>query len=129
MKTYLVLFLCLSVLLSGCITANTAIFEPEPDSGEDWAVRVLGGWGDFALGYGLGMGITHIVMLIDNTGPSWPSYEYIYLADFLILAGSIGTILTDVVIRNALPYRKAYYQDKETEEKTTEEEKPSDVTE
>ncbi len=126
MRTYLALLLCLSVLLSGCIAVNTAIFKPEPDSGGDWAVRVLGGWGDFAIGCGLGMGITDEVMNL--TDYTLTLYEYLALVNLLIVAGAVGTTLTDVVIRNALPYRKAYYEAKKSEEEATDypEEEPSE---
>ncbi len=75
MKALLLLLLCLSVLLSGCITANTAIFKPEPDSGGDWVARILGGYFDFGVGFVV-MGLGTIVDPEGaiNPGSWYPGY-------------------------------------------------------
>ena len=46
MKIHLAFFLCLSVLLSGCMTANTCIFRPEPKSCGRITAQIYGGIGD-----------------------------------------------------------------------------------
>lgn len=107
MKTLLSLILCFSVLLSSCITANTAVLEPEPDSSGDWAIRVVGGIGDIYFGMGIGL------LLFNQTGAGKGRtlQEALGTSTLLITLFSVGTIGADVVIRNSLPYRKAYYQD------------------
>ncbi len=114
MKIFLALCLCLSVLLSGCITANTSIFKPEPDSGGDVFWRIIGGWWDVEF----------------TTGPLIILWTILYYQQsnnearnallIAALLAPIGLILADVGMRNALPYRKAYYEKKETEEETPE---------
>ena len=106
MKTLLALFLCLSVLLSSCVTASTAIFRPDPeeDRAADTALGVLGLIGD---GF-IGAGVTYLIFapecgaLIQNT------YD---LGQGLLLAFAYGSIASttlaiDVAIRDVLPYRK-----------------------
>jgi hypothetical protein len=120
MKTLLALLLCLFVLLSGCITANTVIFEPEPDSGGDWFVRIWGGIWDGAFG-GLAGLIVAAMLSGSDFGPSWiHSSEAAQGVDIGMGLGIFILIPIDVVIGNSLPYRKAYFQDKEVEEETTE---------
>ena len=53
MRTHLALFLCLSVLLSGCMTANTIIFQPEPKSGRRLVAQIVGGIGDAIIVVGI----------------------------------------------------------------------------
>ncbi len=140
MKTHLVLFLCLSVLLSGCITANTAIFKPEPGSNGDALFRMWGGFWDLAFCIVTGTALGSLIY--NTTKEPGPSHGMQGLSNlqhhlFLVVAGalaglwvSIGLIYADVAWRDSLPYRKAYYQDKEAEEETTEpEEGPSAIVE
>ncbi len=108
-RTLLILFLCLSVLLSGCITANTAIFKPEPDSNGDWVARALGGFGDVVF-------ITSLLVAGGHPGYKNPASSSLL---------TIGSIIVDVIIRNTLSYRKADYQEKEAEEAATESEEES----
>ena len=49
MKTYLAVFLCLSVLLSGCMTANRAISNPRPGSAAGGLLNMWGLVGDIGL--------------------------------------------------------------------------------
>ncbi len=123
LRTLLVLVLCLSVLLSGCITAYTAISKPEPDSREDIVARVVGGVVDFFF-FGIGE-----MALLYETGvfSELKGWDQLDPAISVFLLFAIGTILIDVVIRDSLSYRRAYFQDKESHEETTEpEEEPSE---
>lgn len=129
MKTHLVLFLCLSVLLSGCITMTTDVFKPEPDGAGDLVVRVSGGYFNIGFGFvtGLFLGYT-----LDPEGtvpsgtlvpgpPPWSLWAGLGL--------TIGLIAIDVAGRNTLPYRKAYYEMKKEAAQKAKEAEPSEVVE
>ncbi len=125
LRTILALFLCLSVLLSGCITANTAIFKPEPDSGGDWVIRVLGGFIDGSIASVISVNITLAATDLLEGGGTYGEWMAVYMGTLLV--SWIGILLADTAIRSSLPYRKAYYQDKDAEEETTEaDEEPSE---
>ena len=53
MKTHLAVFLCLSVLLSGCMTANSAISNPRPGSAAEDLLNMWGLVGDIGISVGL----------------------------------------------------------------------------
>ncbi len=115
MRTPLLLLLCLSVLLSGCITTTTAIFEPEPNSGGDWCARLWGGLADASLAT-LATYIAYRAALGGLAGSSVPKKIWIGTV-FGLMA-----IPCDVAIANSLryrqvdyipyriPYRKGYYK-------------------
>ena len=111
MRTPLLIFLCLSVLLSGCVTANSAIFKPEPGSSGDLLVRIAGGFTDGVIA----LAPIYLLVLepyergsssgmVKAFGPGGPLF--IYLAIFVF----------DFASTAALPYRRAYYEEKEAEE-------------
>jgi hypothetical protein len=115
MRTHIVIFMCFSTLLSGCMTANTALFKPEPDSGGDWIIRILGGIIDIDVGM---YSVLYLGYEVDpqrgwlySSPPGW-AYPVGILCAVLITA-------TDVAIRNSLPYRKAFYQNREAENENT----------
>ena len=124
MKTHLALFLCLSVLLSGCITAATDLIKPEPDSGADVFWRFIGGWWDVEIAAGPFL----FAAIIIGARLSDEARGALLIAALL---APIGLILGDTAMRNALPYRKAYYEAKESEEKAMDypEEEPSESLE
>ena len=111
MRTPLLIFLCLSVLLSGCVTANSAIFKPEPGSSGDLLVRIAGGFTDGVIAlapiYLLEYEIDSSSGMLESFGPVVPLLIY------------LGIFVFDFAISAALPYRGAYYEDKEAEEGAT----------
>lgn len=105
LKTFLALLLCLSVLLSGCITMGTEMFKSEPRSVGDWVIRVWGGLVDLTL------------VSIAAEYAEYTKNEAAFYGIFV--GGGIDILLVDIAMRNELSYRKAYYQDKESEEEAT----------
>ena len=116
LKTFLALLLCLSVLLSGCITMGTEMFKPEPRSVGDWVIRVWGGLVDFS------------IPIAVSDAFSDPDYsESIYVSGgtgdediYVFVLGGILLIIADIALHSTLPYRKAYHEKRESEEEATE---------
>ncbi len=63
MKTHLALFLCVSLLLSGCVTANMALIGPKRKSEAESLLRIIGVIGD-----GLITTAVTIAVINANTG-------------------------------------------------------------
>jgi len=122
MRTNLALLLCLSVLLSGCMTVMTnQAIEPVG----------LGLFGDMAIAGG----ITFLIVVPTGLDAKWKREDPQLFHGFLPSSETnaifgiacLGIMFTDAVMM--LSYRKAYYEKKEAEEEATEPEEPSDVIE
>jgi len=120
-RTLLAMLLCLALLLSSCITANTAYYKPEPASGEDLFNRMVGGFLDI----GLTSGALYLAAIPAKCAGRTERPECGFLA-LATLAVPFLVLGADLVISDSLPYRKAYYEKKEAEDETMEpEEEPS----
>lgn len=116
MRILLALILCLSVLLFGCITANSAIFKPKPGRAGDVALSVWGGLIDFS------------IPIAVSDAFSDPDYsESIYVSGgtgdediYVFVLGGILLIIADIALHSTLPYMKAYHEKRESEEEATE---------
>lgn len=110
MKLFIVLLLCLSVLLSSCISMNTAMFKPKPDSSGD---KFLAGWGGFW---------NMEISMYGAMGITWAGAASLNLESdvaFFIACMSFVSLFerilsADISYRNSMLYRY-YSQDTEAE--------------
>ncbi len=133
MNPFFSLLLCVFVLLSGCASLGTAAFKPKPESGEDSAIGIIGMLLDIGL-------TTALCSAPASSASSLSVRENESLgeaiargsAPLLISIGMAASFLAvgiDVAIRDSLPYRETYYQQKKLEKKpASPEENPSDTT-
>jgi len=110
-RTFIAMLLCLSVLLSGCISMNTAMFKPKPDGAGDIVFAIWGGYWNIQIITGSSIGI------------AWAADEVLKLRyDVAVLIGCMsfvslfaGIFSADISIRNSMQYRFDF-QDTEPDE-------------
>ena len=118
MKIPVALMLCFSVLLSGCISANTAMFTPEPDSGGDTFTKIWGGIWNLEFFWAIPIIVASVSTGSFGRKELSPEQQFqLTIVAVSATLATVGIFSADIAIRNSLPYRKAYYERKQKRDK------------